>query len=66
MTDTTPEDEEREPDPPEFDRSRVPEGPAGELFFDGRTGRGLTNDEYDETVRRYREHGEPLPWESGD
>lgn len=48
-------------DPPGFLRSKVPDGPIGELFFDGRTGRGLTNAEYDEQKRRLLEHdGWPL------
>lgn len=48
---------ESEPDPPEFERAKVPEGPLGDLFFDGRTGRGLTNDEWDEQRRRLRAAG---------
>lgn len=47
---------EREPDPAGFDRSLVPDGPLGDLFFDGRTGRGLTDAEWDEQRRRLREH----------
>lgn len=59
----------QELDPPEFDRSKVPTGPLGDLFFDGRTGRGLTNAEYDEQLARFRAHGEdPLhpEWEADD
>lgn len=52
-----------EADPPEFRRELVPEGPAADMFFDGRTGRGLTNAEYDETKRRLLEHEGQLPWE---
>jgi hypothetical protein len=52
-----PEDE-REPDPPEFDRSKVPDGPVGDLLIDGRSGRGLTDAEYDEQLARFHEHGE--------
>jgi len=58
-------DDEREPDPPEFDRSKVPEGPAADWFFDGRTGRGLTNEEYDEVVRRLEGAGDDVPWRRG-
>lgn len=51
-------DKNYESDPPEFDRSKVPDGPVGDLFFDGRTGRGLTNEEYDIQLARFREFGE--------
>ena len=44
-------------DPPEFNRMLVPDGPTGDLFFDARTGRGLTNAEYDEQKARLIEHG---------
>lgn len=44
--------DEHEDDPPEFDRSRVPTDERAEYFFDARTGRGLTNEEYDEQIRR--------------
>ena len=47
-----------EVDPPEFDRSLVPDDPRADLFFDGRTGRGLTNEEWDEQRARLREHGD--------
>lgn len=57
------DEDEHEPDPPEFDRAKMPDGPGAELLLDGRTGRGLTNAEYDELVRRYHEAGETLPWE---
>lgn len=46
-----------------FDSSKVPEGPAGDLFYDGRTGEGLTDEEYDEQKRRLLEHEDRLPWE---
>lgn len=49
--------DEHEDDPPEFDRSLVPDGPVGDYFFSGRTGRGLTNEEYDTLRDRMREHG---------
>ena len=52
------DDDPAEPDPPEFDRARVPDGPWGEWFFDGRTGRGLTDDEYDEMKRRFQAAGD--------
>lgn len=45
-------------DPPDFDREKVPAGALGDLFFDGRTGRGLTNAEWDEQRARLRAHGE--------
>lgn len=45
---------EHHDDPPEFDRTRVPDGAYAEFFYDGRTGRGLTNVEYDETIARLR------------
>ena len=41
-----------EPDPPEFDRSLVPDSPYRDHFFSGRTGRGLTDEEWDEQLRR--------------
>jgi hypothetical protein len=44
-------------DPPEFDRSQVPNGPLSDLFYSGKDGRGLTNEEWDEQRRRMREHG---------
>lgn len=54
--DNTPEappvEAEHEADPPEFDRARVPDNEFSEYFFDMRTGRGLTDAEYDETIRR--------------
>jgi hypothetical protein len=49
---------ERESDPPEFDPAKVPAGPLGDLFYDGRTGRGLTNAEWDEQRARLREAGD--------
>lgn len=59
MSDTPDYDEdERELDPPEFDRAKVPAGPVGDLFFDGRTGRGLTDAEYDKQLVTFRAHGE--------
>lgn len=61
-----PVEQEHEPDPPEFDRSKVPDGPLADLFFDGRSGRGLTDAEYDEQKRRMRAHGAwPLDDEGG-
>lgn len=51
-----------EEDPPEFDRSKVPDGPAGDYFYDGRTGRGLTNEEWDELSRRAE--ADPDLWEA--
>lgn len=48
--------DQQESDPPEFDRTKVPAGPTSDLFFDGRTGRGLTNEEWDEQRRRLRDH----------
>jgi hypothetical protein len=47
-----------EPDPPEFKPELVPSGALGDMFYDGRTGRGLTNEEWDEQRRRLAEHGE--------
>lgn len=49
-----PNDPDYEPDPPEFRRDLVPYGsPWADVFFDGRSGRGLTDEEYNETARRY-------------
>lgn len=48
-------------DPPEFDRSLVPDSPFAELFYDGRDGRGLTDAEYDETVARLEHMAATLP-----
>lgn len=44
--------DEHEDDPPEFDRAKVPDNEYSEYFFDQRTGRGLTDEEYNETIRR--------------
>ncbi|MET0911415.1 MAG: hypothetical protein ABWZ99_18265 [Ilumatobacteraceae bacterium] len=63
-----PDDGEHVADPPDFDRSKVPDGPAADYFFDGRTGRGLTDHEWDEQSRRAEKdphlwailHGRPL------
>lgn len=56
-----------EADPPEFDRSKVPDGPLGDYFFDGRTGRGLTNAEWDESLPRViAAHGGKNPFREED
>lgn len=41
-----------EPHPADFNPDLVPEGPASDYFYDGRTGRGLTNAEWDEQCER--------------
>lgn len=46
-----------------FDESKVPEGPAADWFYNGRTGEGLTDEAYDETKARFIENELPLPWE---
>ena len=55
------EEEERaeldERDGEGFDPALVPDGPLGELFRDGRTGRGLSDAEWDEQAARWREAG---------
>lgn len=45
------------------DPEKVPTGPAADWFYDGKTGEGTTDDQYDETKRRFVESGAPLPWE---
>lgn len=45
-----------------FDASKVPDGPAADLFYDGETGEGITDGAYDEQKRRLIEVDEPLPW----
>ena len=50
------EEDRREPDGEGFDRSKVPDGPLADYFYDGRTGRGISNEEWDEQRRRLREH----------
>jgi len=49
-----PNRDEHEQDPEDFDPTKVPYGPAADLFYSGRTGRGLTNEEWDEQRRRLR------------
>lgn len=46
-----------------FDASKVPDGPAADLFYDGKTGEGITDAEYDEMKRRFVKHDETPPWE---
>jgi len=46
-----------------FNESKVPPGPAADWFYDGKTGEGTTDEQYDETKRRFIEAGAPLPWE---
>lgn len=45
-------DTEHDQDPPEFDRTRVPDDGPTDVFHSGRSGRGLTNAEWDESKRR--------------
>lgn len=39
-----------------FDETKVPDGPLRDWFYDGRTGEGLTDEEWDEQKRRALEH----------
>lgn len=46
-----------------FDESKVPEGPAADWFYSGKTGEPLTDPEYDATKQRFIANSLPLPWE---
>lgn len=48
-----------------FDASLVPDGPLRDLFYDGRTGAGISNAEWDEQASRLRAAGEN-PFDHGD
>lgn len=45
-----------------FDESKVPEGPAADLLYDGKTGEGITDEQYDTMKARMLAHGPELPW----
>lgn len=45
-----------------FDESKVPEGPAADWFYSGKTGEGLTDEAYDVTKQRFVDNDLPLPW----
>lgn len=49
-----------------FDESKVPDGPAGDWFFSGRTGAGLSNDQFDTMKQRWLDAGLTPPWEDDD
>lgn len=48
-----------------FDESKLPDGPAGELFRSGKDGSGISDLDYDIMKQRFLDAGEPLPWEQG-
>jgi hypothetical protein len=46
-----------------FDESKVPEGPAGDWFYSGKDGAGLSNEQYDTMKQRWIDAGAALPWD---
>ena len=46
-----------------FDASKVPAGPAADLFYDGKTGEGITDEQYDVQKQRFLDGGVTPPWE---
>lgn len=46
-----------------FDETKVPAGPARDYFYSGRTGEGITDEQYDIQKQRLLDAGVKLPWE---